>query len=465
MEFNRITEEDIAVLRSLIADPQRVSVGSQVHEDYSHDELHSLVSFPEVLVEAKTTAEVSAVMGYAARRHIPVTARGQGTGLVGGSVCMYGGIMLSLQKMNRILELDLQNLVLTVEPGVLLMEIAEYLAPTGLFYPPDPGEKSATIGGNISTNAGGMRAVKYGVTRDYVRSLEVVLASGEVVELGGKIAKNSSGYSLKDLMVGSEGTLGIITKAMLKLLPQPAVTVSLLIPFTNLEQAIATVPSILKAKQIPTAVEFMQRQVILAASTYLGKPFPDTASDAYLLVSCDGPSRKIVDESLKEIAEIALAHGAVDVLIADTPERQQSVWSARGTFLEAIKASTTMMDECDVVVPRDNIARFIAFSHELEHRHGLRLMSFGHAGDGNLHIYALKDNLSDEVWHERLLAVFDGMYAQAHAMGGKVSGEHGIGFAKKGYLRGSEPDGVMRLMKGIKQAFDPDNLLNPGKIV
>ncbi|PKL12011.1 MAG: 2-hydroxy-acid oxidase [Spirochaetae bacterium HGW-Spirochaetae-8] len=463
--YKRVTPADIERLRSCLADPQRLVAGSAIHEDYAHDELHSLVAVPEVLVEAVSTAEVAAVMRYAAAEGIPVTARGQGTGLVGGAVCMHGGIMLSLQKMNRILELDTKNMVLTVEPGVLLMEIAEFLAPSGLFYPPDPGEKSATIGGNISTNAGGMRAVKYGVTRDYVRALEVVLASGEVVELGGKIAKNSSGYSIKDLMVGSEGTLGIITRASLKLLPQPAVTVSLLIPFPNLDQAIGAVPDILKAKQTPTAVEFMQREVVIAASTYLGRPFPDTSADAYLLVSCDGPSRKIVDESLHEIAEICLAHGALDALIADTPERQQSVWSARGTFLEAIKASTTMIDECDVVVPRDKIAAFIAFSHELEKKHQLRLMSFGHAGDGNLHIYELKDDLPDDVWHARVAAVFEEMYHMAHEMGGKVSGEHGIGYAKKGYLQDSEDEPVISLMRGIKLAFDPMGLLNPGKIV
>ncbi len=463
--YKRVTPSDIERLRSFLSDPQRLVAGTAIHEDYAHDELHSLVAVPEVLVEAVSTEEVAAVIRYAALENIPVTARGQGTGLVGGAVCMYGGIMLSLQKMNRILELDSRNMVLTVEPGVLLMEIAEFLAPTGLFYPPDPGEKSATIGGNISTNAGGMRAVKYGVTRDYVRALEVVLASGEVVELGGKIAKNSSGYSIKDLMVGSEGTLGIITKASLKLLPQPAVTVSLLIPFPNLDQAIGAVPDILKAKQTPTAVEFMQREVVIAASTYLGRPFPDTSSDAYLLVSCDGPSRKIVDESLHEIAEICITHGALDALIADTPERQQSVWSARGTFLEAIKASTTMIDECDVVVPRDKIAAFIAFSHELEKKHQLRLMSFGHAGDGNLHIYELKDDLPDDIWHARVAAVFEEMYHMAHEMGGKVSGEHGIGFAKKGYLQDSEDDPVIALMRSIKHAFDPKGLLNPGKIV
>lgn len=463
--LRKMHTRDIAELRACVSDPGRVVPMSAIHEDYTHDEMRSLIARPEVLVETVSTEEVSAVVAYASSQDIPVIARGQGTGLVGGSVCLHGGIMLSLQKMNRILELDERNMTLTVEPGVLLMEIAGYVAPAGLFYPPDPGEKSATIGGNISTNAGGMRAVKYGVTRDYVRELEVVLASGEVVRLGGRIAKNSSGYSLKDLMVGSEGTLGIITQATLKLLPQPAATVSLLIPFDDLGQAIAVVPDILKAKHTPTAVEFMQRSVILAASEYLGKPFPDTSSDSYLLVSCDGPSRQVVDTALDRIAEICLAHGARDALIADTPERQNAVWTARGTFLEAIKASTTMIEECDVVVPRDKIAQFVAFSHDLEKKHGLRIMSFGHAGDGNLHVYELKDNLPDDVWHEKLEAVFDEMYGMAESLGGKVSGEHGIGYAKRSYLEHSEKPAVMSLMRAVKQAFDPRGVLNPGKIV
>ncbi|MFA7017693.1 MAG: FAD-linked oxidase C-terminal domain-containing protein [Sphaerochaetaceae bacterium] len=463
--YNAVTPADITNLTALLGDPDRLVAGSAIHEDYSHDELHALIKVPEVLIEAITTEEVSAILRYATSRSIAVTPRGQGTGLVGGAVSLYGGIMLSLQKMNNILELDLQNMVLTVEAGVLLMEIVEYLESTGFFYPPDPGEKSATIGGNISTNAGGMRAVKYGVTRDYVRALEVVLASGEIIQVGGKIAKNSSGYSLKDLLVGSEGTLGIITKATLKLIPQPKVTTSLLIPFANLDDAIAAVPPVLQAKQVPTAVEFMQKEVIEAASEYLGRPFPDSSADAYLLVSCDGPSRKFVEESIAEVAEVALAHGAIDALIADTPERQQSVWATRGTFLEAIKASTSMIDECDVVVPRDQVASFIAFSYELQKKYDIRLMSFGHAGDGNLHIYALRDELDDAAWNTRVEAVFTEMYKRSHAIGGKVSGEHGIGFAKKDYLKASEQSTAIELMRAIKDAFDPKNILNPGKIV
>ncbi len=463
--FNKINEKDIQNLNKIISDPKRVYTKENIHEDYHHDELHTLIAAPDLLIEAISTTEVSEVMKYAWSRNIPVTPRGQGTGLVGGAVCMSGGIMLSLQKMNKILTLDEDNMTLTVEPGVLLMEIAEFLEPKGLIYPPDPGEKSATIGGNISTNAGGMKAVKYGVTRDNIRALEVVLPNGKIIQTGGNIAKNSSGYSIRDLMIGSEGTLGVITEATLRLLPIPAVTVSLLIPFPDLDSAIRTVPKIMRAKQVPTAVEFMQKEVILAATEYLGKQFPDTSSDAYLLVSYDGPNRNVVDLALDEVAELCINNGAVDALISDTPERQQSVWTARGTFLEAIKASTTEMDECDVVVPRGEIAGFIQYCSTLEKEYNLRIMSFGHAGDGNLHIYALRDDLDQETWNQKLKLVFDKMYRRADDIGGKVSGEHGIGYAKKGFLKESESPVLMQLMIGIKNTFDSKGIMNPGKVM
>lgn len=463
--FNHINGNDIRQLKKIISDPRRIYTKEHIHEDYHHDELHTLIASPDLLIEAVSTAEVSEVMKYAWSRNIPVTPRGQGTGLVGGAVCLYGGIMLSLQKMNNILTLDEDNMTLKVEPGILLMDLAEYLEPKGLIYPPDPGEKSATIGGNISTNAGGMKAVKYGVTRDNIRALEVVLPNGEIIRAGGNVAKNSSGYSIRDLMVGAEGTLGVITGATLRLLPLPAVTVSLLIPFPDLDSAIRTVPKIMRAKQIPTAVEFMQKEVILAATEYLGRQFPDTSSDAYLLVSYDGPNRAVVDLALDEVAELCIENGALDALISDTPERQQSVWSARGTFLEAIKASTTEMDECDVVVPRGQIAGFIQYCSELENQFGLRIMSFGHAGDGNLHIYALRDDLDQNTWEEKLKAVFDRMYARANEIGGKVSGEHGIGYAKKGFLSRAEDPVMIQLFKGIKNIFDKKGIMNPGKVI
>ena len=382
-------------IEKIIRDGERVLYKENINEEYSHDELGNAHSAPDIVVKALTTEEVSSIARYAYENEIPLTVRGSGTGLVGACVPVCGGIVLDVSQMNKILELDEENLTITVEPGVLLMELAQFVTEHDLFYPPDPGEKTATIGGNISTNAGGMRAVKYGVTRDYVRHLEVVLPDGRIVNFGGKIVKNSSGYALKDLMVGSEGTLGIITKATLKLLPLPKKTVSLLIPFKNISQAIGTVPKIIKAKCIPTAVEFMQKEVIEDAESYLGSKFPDSTSDAYLLLKFDGNSKEEIENYYDDTAKICLESGAIDIFISDTDERDETIWKARGAFLEAIKNSTTDMDEVDVVVPRSSVNEMVEFSHALQKQVGARIKCFGHAGDGNLHIYVLKDDLGE----------------------------------------------------------------------
>jgi glycolate oxidase len=464
MTYKKLDEKDIAFIQSVIQNDERVLLGDQINEEFSHDELSGTRSYPEVVVKVESAQEVSKILQYANQHAIAVTPRGAGTGLVGASVAMEHGIMIDTTLMNHFLELDEENLTLTLEPGVLLMELAQYVEEKGLFYPPDPGEKSATIGGNISTNAGGMRAVKYGVTRDFVRGLEVVLPSGEIVDLGGKIVKNSSGYDLKDLLVGSEGTLGIVTKAVLKLLPLPKKAISLLIPFPNLKQAIGTVPLIVKSRAIPTAIEFMEREVIMDSEEYLGKKFPDNQADAYLLLKFDGNSTEEIEDAYDSVAKICLEQGAMDILIADTQERNESIWQARGAFLEAIKGSTTYMDEVDIVVPRSSVNEFVEFTHALQEKAGLRIKSFGHAGDGNLHAYILKDDLSDEVWEARLSQTMEKMYQKARDLNGQVSGEHGIGFAKKQYLQEAVQPEIFSLMQGIKHAFDPNNILNPHKI-
>jgi glycolate oxidase len=461
--YKKIDNKDLKFLTDLLGS-QRVIAGNNISEDYSHDELNTIKAFPEVLVEIHTVQEVSEIMKYSNGNNIPVVARGSGTGLVGSSVPLHGGIMLDMTKMNKIIELDDENLTLTVEPGVLLMEIAKFVEDYELFYPPDPGEISATIGGNINTNAGGMRAVKYGVTRDYVMGLELVLPSGTIINVGGKVVKNSSGYSILDLICGSEGTLAIITKAILKLLPLPKRTISLLVPFPDLDRAISTVPKIIKAKKIPTAIEFMQREVIVAAEQFLGKKFPDNSADAYLLLTFDGNSKEEIEKDYETVANICIAEGAYDVYITDTDERKETVWSARKAFLEAVKASTTVIDECDVVVPRNKVAEFIKYTDSLQKEFKIRIRSFGHAGDGNLHVYILKDDLDESTWKEKLAAVFDKMYDKSIKLGGLVSGEHGIGYAKKEFISTQYGKEYMELMLQIKLAFDPNNILNPGKI-
>lgn len=464
MNYKIFDQKDFEAVTRIIGDTERVLYRENINEEYSHDELGGTECYPDIVVRAVSTEEVSAVMKYACENNIPVTPRGSGTGLVGGAVPINRGIVIDLSLMNHFLELDEENLTVTVEPGVLLMELSKYVEEHDLFYPPDPGEKTATIGGNINTNAGGMRAVKYGVTRDYVRGLEIVLPNGNVVNFGGKVVKNSSGYAMKDLIVGSEGTLGIITKAILKLLPLPKKAISLLIPFPSLEQAIGTVPLIIKSKTIPTAIEFMQRQTIMDAEEFLGKKFPDNQSDSYLLLKFDGNSTEEIEASYDSVAKICLEQGAIDILISDTEERNDSIWKARGAFLEAIKASTTYMDEVDVVVPRNKVSEIVEFSHKLQDEVGVRIKSFGHAGDGNLHAYILKDDLSEEEWEKRLALAMEEMYKKANELRGQVSGEHGIGYAKKPYLKESLDPEIMGIMRGIKMAFDPKNILNPGKV-
>ncbi|MCI7540580.1 MAG: FAD-binding oxidoreductase [Veillonellaceae bacterium] len=461
--YKKIDENDYKAILSIVPE-ERVLYKDNINEEYSHDELSSERSYPDIVVRVTSAEEVSKLMAYAKEHNIVVTPRGAGTGLVGASVAVEHGLMIDMTLMNHILELDEKNLTLTVEPGVLLMEIAAYVEERGFFYPPDPGEKSATIGGNISTNAGGMRAVKYGVTRDFVRGLEVVLTDGTILHLGGKVVKNSSGYDIKDMIIGSEGTLGIVTKAILKLLPLPRKNVSLLIPYPTLAQAIGTVPLIIASKAIPTAIEFMEREVILDAEKYLGRKFPDNQADAYLLLKFDGNTMEEIASYYDDTAQICLEQGAIDILIADTDERSESIWKARGAFLEAIKGSTTEMDEVDVVVPRSRVNEFVEFVHGLQKEMGVRIKLFGHAGDGNLHVYILRDDLSKEDWKKVLDATMERMYSHARELDGQVSGEHGIGLAKRPYLKESLQPEDIALMRRIKTAFDPTNILNPHKV-
>lgn len=461
--FNKVTEEDIRHLNQML--PGRVSEGNAINEDYYHDELGTAYGVPDVLVKVLCTEDVSKVMQYAYSKDIPVVVRGSGTGLVGGAVATHGGIMLDTSLMKKVLELDENNLTVTVQTGILLMELAAWCDERGYQYCPDPGEKSATIGGNISTNAGGMRAMKYGVTRDAVRAITVVLPSGEVMQFGSKVVKNSSGYDLKDLIIGSEGTLGIVTEAVLKIIPKPEYAISILVPFRSMKDAISTVPKIIRAQVTPVATEYMSQDVILFAEEYLGKKFPTHASDAYLLLTFDGNTREAVMHDMETIADLCLENDALDVFMIDTEERSASVWSARSAFLEAIKSSTDQMDECDVVVPRSRVADFILYTHEVAKEVGLRIPSFGHAGDGNLHIYLCRDKLEEAEWESRKEKAFSMMYSRAKEMGGLVSGEHGIGLDKRKYLVDMLGERQIELMKGIKKVFDPKGILNPGKVI
>ena len=462
--YKKIDQNDIAYLSSLF-DEKHFFTGDDIADDYSKDELVGFGKKPDVLIFTRTAEEISKVMKYANENKIPVVVRGSGTGLVGGCVPLEGGIVLCTSKMNKILELDENNLTLTVEPGVLLLEIYEYVESRGYFYAPDPGEKTATIGGNISTNAGGMRAVKYGTTRDWVVGLEVVLPNGEIEQFGKKVVKDSTGFSLKNLIVGSEGTLAVVTKAILKVIPKPKETLSLLVPFETREDAIEAVPEIIKAQLNTIAIEFFERNTILLSEEFLSKKFPEKRNDAYILLTFEGHNKNELKYNYEQAAEICINNlKAIDAFIVDTDDRKDSVWKTRGAFLEAIKSSTIEMDECDVVVPRSEVSNFIKYTYELQDKYNIRIPSFGHAGDGNLHIYICRDNYSKEEFDKILYKVFDDLYNRAYEVGGLVSGEHGIGYAKKEYMKEQLGPTQIALMNGIKKVFDPNNILNPGKV-
>ena len=463
--FRKIEERDVKALSEIVG-REYVSVNEEIHPDYSHDEMtHYGCYTPELVIQPGSTEEVSRILAYASSQDLPVTTRGAGTGLCGGCVPICGGIVMSIMRMNKILEIDEETMNAVIQPGVLLMEIIEEASKHNLLYAPDPGEKSASVGGNVMTNAGGMRAVKYGVTRDYVRGMTIVLADGTIMKLGGKTSKNSSGYSLKDLMIGSEGTLAVVTEIIMKLLPKPRAMTSLLIPFNSLKEALHQVPKIMRLPSVATTIEFMEKEVIQDAQEYLGKDFPNREYNAYLIVSYSANTPEEMQAMIKDCAELALKEGAEDVFISDTEERQSSIWDARGAFLEAIKNSTTEMDECDVVVNIDEVAEFCQFARDLSEKENIRIRSFGHAGDGNLHIYVLKDDLDEETWHRKVKTCMDALYEESRKLKGQVSGEHGIGHAKKEYLKQSLDPAQIELMKKIKAVFDPKGILNPGKVI
>lgn len=468
-DYNKLTPALAEELRGLLGE-KRFQYGDAVKEAYSHDEMPIYGKvMPEAVCLVESTEEVSAIMKLCSREKIPVTVRGAGTGLVGGCVPIHGGIVLSTERMNKILSYDMKNLVVHTQPGVLLCDLAADALAHGLMYPPDPGEKTATLGGNVSTNAGGMRAVKYGVTRDYVLAMTVVLPSGEVMHLGKTVCKTSSGYSLLHLMIGSEGTLGIITELTLKLIPKPVMNVSLILPFADIATAIASVPAIKLANLDPQSIEFMERDIVDSSAEYTGNAvFPTTVNGqsvgAYILVTLVGDSEAELTLKMDRLGEVANQAGAYDVLVVWTEGLKKDVWAARSAFLTVIEAETRLLDEMDVVVPVDRIAEFLVYSHDVAEEQGVRLRSFGHAGDGNLHIYCCSNDLEEGEFKRRVQAIMDKCYAKCTEFEGQVSGEHSIGHAKKAYLRESVGETAYGLMGAIKQVFDPDGILNPGKV-
>lgn len=429
---------------------------------YGFDGTAAISGSTSCVVFPQTTDEVSQIMKYAAARKLPVVTRGSGTGLSGGSIPQNGSLVLCLTRMNKVLELDPQNLTLLVEPGVTTITVAELADTVGLLYPPDPGSmKISTIGGNVAENSGGLRGLKYGITRDYVMGLEVVMASGEVIFLGNKCVKDVAGYSMKDVFVGSEGTLGIITKILLKLVPKPQAKKTLLATFSRMDAAAETVSAIIAEKIIPCTLEFLDKITIRCVEDFAHIGLPLDA-EAILLMETDGHPVVVAEEAVKMEA-VARRCGAVNVQIAQTAEEAVKLASARRAAFSALArmAPTTILE--DATVPRSELARMVNFIQGVAERHKLKIGTFGHMGDGNLHPTFLTDEKNTEEMHRVEIAMRE-IFDFAIELGGTITGEHGVGLAKKSFLPKAIGDASLGLIKSLKKTLDPDALLNPGKI-
>jgi glycolate oxidase len=469
--FNKINDSIIKDLIAICGENNVLTCREEI-TGYTYDEYVNQLPgcAPEVVVRPGSTEEVSAILKLAEENRVPVTPRGGGTGLAGGCVPVHGGIVLSLQRMNRFLEMDRKNQMAVVEAGLTLGEFIQAVEKEGFYFPPHPGDEGAMFGGMIATNAGGSRAVKYGVIRNYIRGLEVVLSGGQVIHPGGKLIKNSTGYNLLHLFIGSEGTLGVVTRAIVQVMTRPTFLRTMVIPFNSIEQAIDNVPLIFEKGIVPMAVEFVGLDVIQLTEKHLNLNWPSHQGEVHLMVIVDSPSEDDLSRMTDQIADVVLENGAVDVFVADTKAKQDEVLKIRSEIYEAIKKET--VDILDICVPRSEIPGHMRKVQEVAQRYDLWLPSFGHAGDGNIHIHLMKARfengqmvpVSYEEIKDKLEAARQELFKDAAARGGVISGEHGIGLYKKNYLPLSLEAGQIEMMKRIKQALDPHGILNPGKI-
>lgn len=448
----------VDALRRIIGDRERVVPGPSIDAKYLSDTLGRLKGQADALVFATSTQEVAAVMRYAWENGIAVTPRGAGTNLVGSTVPQKGGIILDLSRMNRVLEIDEETLTATVEAGAVLQDFQALVESKGLFYPPDPGEKTASIGGNIATNASGMRAVKYGVTRDYVRGLEVVLADGRVMTVGSKNVKDASGLSIKSLFIGSEGTLCVITKCLLRLVPKPETSLSVLVPFSVLQDGISSVLAVIRANANPTAIEFVERSVVELGERFTGLSFPCPQASAYILLTFDGTADQVA-QSVERVRGVVRDCGALDFIPLTDPAYAADIWRVRGCLVKAVEA-VSEQEPVDLVVPINKSAEFIAHVHRTEAATGMQMVSFGHAGDGNVHLCIVRGSRDEETWARKLHEVMTNVYGKAYEMGGLTSGEHGIGIAKRPYYLSATPQVNLDVMRAVKTALDEKHILN-----
>ena len=438
-------------------------------EPFSHDEVADKAYYlmPEVVVKPCSAEEISAIMKLANREKVPVTPRGAGSGLSGGAVPAHGGIVLSFERMNRILEVDKENLVVVVEPGVVTNEINDAVKDDGLFFAGYPmSVESCFIGGNLAENAGGGKAIKYGVTDRYVLGMEVVLPTGEIITVGGKRVKDVVGYDLKHLFIGCEGTLGIYTKIILKLLPLPTVKTDLLVLFKDVKTAMSMVPIIMtNGRIIPTAVEFMDKLSVQTTCQYLNESLPYEEAGAMLLIEVDGNSEEQVEREYEVIGELCLEKGAIEVYVAPNHTTQERVWAVRRNIAEAFKVYSPVQSLEDIVVPFAQIVDIIPELERISQQYDMVIPCYGHAGDGNLHVTLVKKPEMDmDVWKKAEHDALVDLYQVTARLGGTISGEHGIGLKRKEFMPLVMDETQIELQRKIKAVFDPNNILNPGKI-
>lgn len=465
-KFAPISEIDRATLSGIVGAGNCLA-DKVSRERYGSDETEDLCFPPGLVVIPGNVAELQQVLRYCFEKKIPVTPRGAGTGLSGGALPVHGGVCLSTERLNRILEIDEANLVGVVEPGVITEVFQNVVEAKGLFYPPDPASRgSCFLGGNIAECSGGPRAVKYGVTKDFVLGLEAVLMDGTLIRHGGKLLKNVTGFSLSQLLVGSEGTLAIVTKIYFRLIPLPKERVLLLVIYPELSAAAQTVSQIFRAGITPSACELMERDAVLLSEQHLGIQFPAGANTAegILIIETDGFIAGHAMTEAEKVSEICLANGAADIILADSSEKQKEIWRLRRSTGEAVKKSSVYKEE-DTVVPRAQLPELIRGVKSICARWGIQSVCYGHAGDGNLHVNLLRNQWSEQDWAEKTPQAITEIFQLTISLGGTISGEHGIGFVQKDYLPLAYSSEELALMKRIKLAFDPEQLLNPGKWV
>jgi glycolate oxidase len=468
MNYTKLTKEHIKQLQTII-DPKRVITDAKFTAPYAHDQTAMSVyaNSPEVVIYPHTTKEVQVIVLFANEHRIAITPRGAGSGLAGGAVPWHNGIVLAFEQMNQLLEIDTQNLTVTVEPGMITNVINQALEPYGLYFAGYPMSlQRCMIGGNVATNAGGGKAIKYGVTGRYILGMQVVTPTGYILELGGKLVKNVTGYDLKHLFIGSEGTLGIITQLTIQLTPLPKAASAMFVWFKEVQDAVQIVPAIMTTLGItPTAIELIDQTTMKLVCDTLNESFYRPHAQATLLIEVDGVDQATTDQQLQHIEALCNEHGAIETFLAKEKQTQERLWALRRGIADSLKAISPEMSLEDMVLPIAAIKDYMPHVKRLEAKYNILMPTYGHAGDGNLHTTLLKDSaLSDAQWHTLEHQILTDLYTVVHSLGGKISGEHGIGIKRKSHLKNAIDPAELALMKAIKQVLDPNNILNPGKI-